>query len=161
MSQNFQLSDILHVLLHMAQREGPTTSEALAAAMNTNPVVLRRLMIGMRSAGFVVSGKGHGGGWALSCDLERITIGDVYQALGAPRLISLGFREDQPTCLVAAAVNDALTTVIQDAEALLLRRFGEVTLATLSADLHLRLKHHMKQAHHSTHQLEDHVHENS
>ena len=30
MKQNSQLSDVLHVLLHMAEGEGPATSEALA-----------------------------------------------------------------------------------------------------------------------------------
>lgn len=159
MIQNSQLSDILHVLLHMAERDGPTTSEALAAAMDTNPVVLRRLMAGMRSAGFVVSGKGHGGGWALSCDMDRITLRDVYHALGEPRLISLGFREDPPSCLVAAAVNDAMRAVMQDAEALLLKRFGDITLATLSADFHRRLTQHKAQGHSQHHALEHHLHE--
>lgn len=142
MKQKSQLSDVLHVLLHMAEGDGPATSEVLAAAMQTNPVVLRRLMGGLRDAGFVVSAKGHGGGWVLSCDLDRITLGDVYQALGAPPLVSLGFREDQPTCLVAQAVNYALAGAAQEAEALLLKRFGAVTLATLSADFHHRMAQH-------------------
>jgi DNA-binding IscR family transcriptional regulator len=139
MKKNSQLSDVLHVLLHMAEGDGPATSEALAAAMQTNPVVLRRLMGGLRDAGFVVSAKGHGGGWVLACDMDRITLGDVYQALGAPQLVSLGFREDRPTCLVAQAVNDALAGAAQEAEALLLKRFGAVTLATLSKDFHQRM----------------------
>lgn len=160
MSQNFQLSDILHVLLHMAESEGPTTSEALAAAMKTNPVVLRRLMAGMRNAGFVTSEKGHGGGWALSCDLEQVTLDDVYQALGAPQLISLGFREDKPSCLVALAVNDALRAAIQEAEALLLRHFSDVTLAALSADFQRRMTEHRSSARRPAHQLKDHIHEN-
>jgi DNA-binding IscR family transcriptional regulator len=142
MKKNSQLSDVLHVLLHMAEGEGPATSESLAAAMQTNPVVLRRLMGGLRDAGFVMSAKGHGGGWVLSCDLEHITLGDVYQALGAPPLVSLGFREDRPTCLVAQAVNDALAGAAQDAEALLLKRLGTVTLTTLLADCHRRMAQH-------------------
>jgi DNA-binding IscR family transcriptional regulator len=63
MKQSSQLSDVLHVLLHLAQAQAPLTSEALAGAMKTNPVVLRRLMAGLRDAGFVTSEKGHGGGW--------------------------------------------------------------------------------------------------
>ncbi|MBA4340530.1 MAG: transcriptional regulator [Methylibium sp.] len=157
MKRNSQLSDVLHVLLHMAQDEGPATSEALAAAMNTNPVVLRRLMGGLRDAGFVVSQKGHGGGWVLSCALDRITLSDVYQALGAPKLVSLGFREDNPSCLVALAVNHALAGAAHEAEALLLKRFGAVTLATLSADFHRRMAQHKAKGH--THQLRDHSHE--
>jgi DNA-binding IscR family transcriptional regulator len=147
MKQNSQLSDVLHVLLHMAEGDGPSTSETLAAAMQTNPVVLRRLMGGLRDAGFVVSEKGHGGGWLLSCALDRITLGDVYQALGAPPLVSLGFREVRPTCLVSQAVNDALTGAVQEAEALLLKRFGAVTLATLSNDFHQRMAQHKAQGH--------------
>lgn len=157
MKSNSKLSDLLHVLLHMAEGDGPVTSEVLAAAMQTNPVVLRRLMGGLRDAGFVVSAKGHGGGWVMSCDLDRITLGDVYQALGAPPLVSLGFREDRPTCVVAQAVNDALADAAQEAEALLLKRFGTVTLATLSADFHRRMAQHKTAGHTSYHHMKEHT----
>lgn len=157
MTKSSQISDILHVLLHMAQEKGPSTSEALAAAMNTNPVVLRRLMAGLRYAGFVKSEKGHGGGWVLSCSLETITLGDVYRALGAPRLISLGFREDKPSCLVALAVNEALRTVKQEAESLLVDRFDDISLASLSADFQRRMKTHRSGSHRPAHQLKDHI----
>lgn len=155
MKSNSQLSDVLHVLLHMAEGAGPSTSEALAAAMQTNPVVLRRLMSGLREAGFVASAKGHGGGWVLSCPLERITLRDVHEALGGASLVSLGFREEHPECLVARAVNDALGNAVQEAEALLLQRLGEVTLATLSHDFHQR----MVERGHAPHRLEEHHHE--
>jgi DNA-binding IscR family transcriptional regulator len=155
-----QLSDVLHVLLHMAEGDGPATSEALAGAMQTNPVVLRRLMSGLRDAGFVVSEKGHGGGWVLSCRLDRITLGDVYQALGAPKLVSLGFREDNPNCLVALTVNEALADAAQEAESLLLKRFGSVTLAALSANFHRRMAQQSALGYGNSHHLKDHTHEN-
>lgn len=159
MKTNSQLSDVLHVLLHMAEGEGPATSEALAAAMRTNPVVLRRLMTGLREAGFVTSAKGHGGGWVLSCPLERITLRDVHEALGAPRLVSLGFREDRPECLVAQAVNESLGVAVQEAEAALLKRLGAVTLAALSRDFHRRMVRHHEAGDHAPHRLEEHSHE--
>jgi DNA-binding IscR family transcriptional regulator len=157
MTRSSQLSDILHVLLHMAQESGPTTSESLAAVMNTNPVVLRRLMAGMRHAGFVQSEKGHGGGWVLTCALDRITLGDVHRALGAPRLISLGFREDKPSCLVALSVNDALKSAMRDAESLLLDRLDAISLASLSDDFERRMKAHRSSAQRPAHQLRDHL----
>ena len=83
----------------------------------------------------------------------------MYQALGAPPLVSLCFREDRPTCLVAQAVNDALAGAAQEAEALLLKRFGTVTLATLSADFHRRMAQHKTHGHHLQHTLQDHTHE--
>ena len=49
-------------------------------------VALRRLLSGLRAAGFVGSEKGHGGGWVISCPRERITLRDIHEALGAPAL---------------------------------------------------------------------------
>lgn len=159
MKQNSQLSDVLHVLLHMAEGEGPATSESLAAAMQTNPVVLRRLMSGLREAGFVASAKGHGGGWVISCPLDRITLRDVHEALGAPSFVSLGFREDRPQCLVAQAVNESLGSAVQEAEAALLKRLGAVTLAALSRDFHRRLAAHRETGALAHHRLQEHLHE--
>lgn len=155
MKQSSQLSDVLHVLLHMAEGDGPATSEVLAAAMHTHPVALRRLMTGLREAGLVASAKGHGGGWVLCCPLDRITLRDVHEALGAPALVSLGFREDRPGCLVAQAVNDSLGAAVREAEAALLERLGAVTLAALSADFHQRLARHRGA---TPHRLEEHHH---
>jgi len=139
MRRDGRLSGVLHVLLHMAETQGPVTSEAMARAMQTNAVVIRRLMAGLRDAGFVHSEKGHGGGWTIARDLASITLHDVYAALGAPELFSLGNRTDAPGCLVEQSVNAALDDAFRDAEALLLDRFGTVTLATLSADFHARM----------------------
>jgi DNA-binding IscR family transcriptional regulator len=133
------LSGVLHVLLHMAERSEPATSEMLAKAMDTNPVVLRRIMAGLRDRGYVRSENGHGGGWTLSCDLSKVTLRDVYTALGSPALLAMGNRTEAPGCLVEQAVNAALGRTFQDAEALLLSRLGEVTLAMLSRDLQGRL----------------------
>lgn len=133
------MSGVLHVLLHMAEHDGPVTSEVLAKAMSTNPVVIRRVMGGLREQGYVRSEKGHGGGWTLARDLAEITLRDIYDALGRPSLLAMGNRTEAPGCLVEQAVNAALNAAFQDAETLLLSRLGEVTLAALSADFHTRL----------------------
>ena len=134
-----RLSGVLHVLLHMAQQGGPVTSEVLAKSMDTNPVVIRRIMAGLRDQGYVCSEKGHGGGWTLACDLAKVTLRDIYSALGGPNLLAIGNRTEAPGCLVEEAVNAALNKSFQDAEALLLARLGEVTLAMLSDDVGARL----------------------
>jgi Rrf2 family protein len=146
------LSGVLHLLLHMAREEGPLTSETLAKAMETNPVVIRRIMAGLRRHGYVQSEKGHGGGWTLACDLSEVTLRDVYTALGSPSLLAIGNRSKSPGCLVEAAVNAALGKSFTEAEALLLSRLGEVTIAMLSEDVHRRLTarrraHHLHDVH--------------
>lgn len=151
MKRDSRLSGVLHVLLHMAEQGTPMTSEELAKAMQTNAVVVRRILGGLRDAGFVHSEKGHGGGWTIARDLSAITMRDVYDAIGRPRLMAMGNRTEAPGCLVEQAVNAALDTGFRDAEALLLARFGEVTLAALAADFHARLAArppHTKDHHH-------------
>lgn len=154
MRRDSRLSDALHVLLHLAQRREPVTSEVLAKALATNPVVVRRVLAGLRDRGFVRSEKGHGGGWTLACDPSKVSLRDVYDALGQPSLLAVGHRSDAPGCLVEQAVNAALGKSFRDAEALLLSRLGEVTLAALSADVGRRLRtrggshrHHLEEAH--------------
>lgn len=140
MKRDSRLSGVLHCLLHMAELQEPATSEWLARAMQTNPVVIRRLMAGLRDAGLVASAKGHGGGWVLSCPLDRITLRDIHEAVGAPALLAVGHREESPGCLVEQAVNAALDEAYRQAEALLLKRLSGITLAALSRDFHLRLQ---------------------
>lgn len=135
MSKDSRLSDVLHILLHMAYETRPVTSEALAGSLNTNSVVVRRIMAGLRDQGYVRSEKGHGGGWALSCDLSNVTLLDIYRALGSPVLVSLGKRSDASDCLVERAVNANLDQTRQEAELMMITRFGEITLAKLYADV--------------------------
>lgn len=139
MKRDSRLSGVLHVLLHLAEHDGPATSETLARAMNTNPVVIRRIMAGLRDQGYLRSEKGHGGGWTIACDLGEVTLRDVYLALGSPEILAMGNRTEAPGCLVEQSVNAALGEAFDEAEDLLLRRFDEVTLAQLSADFHTRL----------------------
>ncbi|MFJ1211342.1 Rrf2 family transcriptional regulator [Burkholderia pyrrocinia] len=134
MRTDSRLSRMLHALIHMDQAEGPLTSETIATMLATNPVVVRRLLGGLRDCGYVQSEKGHGGGWVLSVALDDITLLDVYRAVGEPPLFSDLVPEDEPECLVEQAVNAHLSTTLKDAEASLLARFGEVTLGMLSRD---------------------------
>lgn len=138
MKNDSRLSAILHTILHMAEAGRPMTSAELALHMKTNPVVVRRAMAGLRRAGIVRSEKGRGGGWEIASDLHEVTLRHIYDAIGAPSLLSAGVRIDHPACLVEQAVNRALQPAFAEAEALLVERFGQVTLAGLAADFSLR-----------------------
>jgi len=138
MVQDSRLSGVLHVLLHMAEAHAPLTSETLAKAMQTNPVVVRRIMGGLRDAGIVRSEKGYGGGWSLTRGLHAVTLREVYQALGAPRLFAIGNRSVAPGCLVEQAVNASLDDALHEAEALLLARMDSVPLASIADDFRRR-----------------------
>ena len=148
MRRDSRLSSILHVLLHMAHSEVPLTSEQLSVYLDTNPVLVRRVLAGLRERGYVSSGKGHGGGWSITCDLHKVTLRDIYEAVGSPTVFAMGNRVDHPTCLVEKVVNQSLASAFEEAEALLIERFKDVTLADLSQQFnHLYAKHNG--AHHA------------
>jgi DNA-binding IscR family transcriptional regulator len=149
MRRDARLSGALHALLHMAERGRPMTSEELARCMNTNPVVVRRTMAGLRQAGLVRSAKGHGGGWEIAADLATVSLKDVYDALGAPTLLAIGVHIENPSCLVEQAVNRSLTGAFAEAEALLIDRLGTVTLAQLAEDFREGMAKH--RAHNKDH----------
>ncbi|MNR79945.1 putative HTH-type transcriptional regulator YwnA [compost metagenome] len=142
MRQDSKLSSVLHVLLHMAHIERPLTSEELAGYLHTNAVLVRRVLAGLRTRGYVASDKGHGGGWSLACDLQKVTLRDIYEAVDAPTIFAMGNRTENPACLVEQAVNSALGDAFREAEELLITRLGDVTLADLSADFNHRYAKH-------------------
>lgn len=70
--------------------------------------------------------------------MSKITLRDVYSALGSPTLLAIGNRTEAPACLIEQAVNAALNQAFRDAEHILLSRLGEMTLAKLNTDVRRR-----------------------
>ena len=138
MKRDSRLSSALHALLHMAEQDGPVTSDTLARCLDTNPVVVRRTMGYLREAGIVTSERGHAGGWRISADLGSITLRQLHEALGEPAMFAIGSRNETSECLVEQSVNAALEGTFAEAQALLLKRFSEITLADLAADFKRR-----------------------
>ena len=68
-----KLSVGIHMLTIFALKPGESlTSEFIADSVNTNPVVIRRLLGSLRDAGIVESRTGVGGGWSLLVNPERV-----------------------------------------------------------------------------------------
>lgn len=118
------------------------TSEAIAGMLGTNPVVVRRTMAGLREAGYVRSEKGHGGGWAIAADLDKVSLLDIHRAVGGPRIFAIGSEHPRPDCAVEQVVNGALEDALRDAEALLIARLGAVSLAELARSFDARCVGH-------------------
>jgi Rrf2 family protein len=134
MRRDGRLCVALHVLLHLDETNDVVTSERLATAMNTNPVVFRRTMAGLREVGIVRSEKGHGGGWSLARPLSAVTLGDVYNALGLEQPFSIGPRDENPVCALERAVNRVIGEALEEAEAHLKAHFQNISVADIMAE---------------------------
>jgi Rrf2 family protein len=128
LNKDTRLSRILHVLIHMNHHDVPLTSEKIAIMLNTNPTVVRRILASLREHGYVHSEKGHNGGWTLAKPISEITLLNVYESLGKPDIFSLGFSNNDSKCLIELSVNDSLKKSMEEANNVILKRFGEVTL---------------------------------
>ena len=68
----------VHVLAYLAwKRHEAATSERIAASVNTNPVVVRRIVGALRNAGMVTVQPGVGGGAQLARTPRDITLLEV------------------------------------------------------------------------------------
>lgn len=142
MRRDSRLSRLLHLLLHIARAQRPLTSETLATLLNTNQVVVRRMLAGLREHGHVQSEKGHGGGWSLARPLSEISLLDVHEALGGPAPFAIELSEDHPSCLLERAAHNALRDALGEAEQTLRARLAAVTLADLASHVEAHIPPH-------------------
>ncbi len=142
MNLDSRLSRVLHILLHLVNEDKPMSSQHFATMLGTQSAVIRRTMAGLNKAGYIRSTKGKNGGWAISCSLEDVTLLDIYQAIGEPKIFSIGFDNQKPNCIVEKSVNTTLNEALKEAEALLLKRLSQVTLASLSDEFILQYDTH-------------------
>jgi Rrf2 family protein len=122
-------------------RGGPVTSAALARSINTNPVVVRRVLADLRRAGLVETRRGVGGGVALARPASRISLRAVWESL-ADREQIFGRHPSGPNphCPVGRCTADYLEELYGDAEEALKASLGKVTLAELQRDVAVRLR---------------------
>lgn len=123
----------IHMLGLIAWHEAcggePVTSEAMAQSINTNPVVVRRLLGALRRAGLVETKRGVGGGARLVVPPERITLRDVYEAVeGGERLFAMHPNQPDACCAVGAHLKPYLCGVYGEVEETLKRRLATVTI---------------------------------
>ena len=130
--------DMLHVLLHMARHDHLFTSEQIAEMLQTNPVVVRRTLGGLKKAGYVTAKKGPSGGWSIACDLEKASLLDIYNAVGNPPLFAMGYDHSDPVCAVERVINTALEDTLSQAETLIRNKLSSISLAHLLKDFNER-----------------------
>ncbi|MGW6902525.1 Rrf2 family transcriptional regulator [Streptomyces sp. NPDC054919] len=132
MSANSRLTIAAHALtwIGLYRRRGNevATSEQIATSVNTNPVVIRRLLAELRRAGLVNSRRGAGAGWTLSRDLAAITLLDVYEAVESGSIFALHRSTPDPECVVGHCIGPVMTTVYDEVEATLRKQLARTTL---------------------------------
>ncbi|WP_172384122.1 Rrf2 family transcriptional regulator [Streptomyces sp. MNP-20] len=134
MSANSRMTVATHALTWMAlvcpkRPDGIVTSDEIAASVNTNPVVIRRTLGGLRDAGLVVSQRGQGAGWRLAREPGAITLRDVYLAVEPDPLLALHASAPNRKCPVGRGIPPVLRGAYDRAEEAMKAELAEVTVA--------------------------------
>ena len=132
MNTSSRFTVAIHILTLLAYGGGEAvTSEYIAGSVNTNPVVIRRLLSLLRAAKLVTSQGGPGGGWQLARAARGITLRDVYIATEGSTLFPMHPNAPNPRCPVGSTIQLALSGHFEDARHALEQRLGRTTIADL------------------------------
>ena len=131
----------IHVLLFLSWNEGiPTSSSRIAGSVNTNPVVVRRLISALREAGIVNVQQGAEGGAFLARPIEEIRLSEVYLAVEKSHLFSGHPQLPNAECLIGRNVPSVLQGVFDTAEAAMLHALYDFTLGSVWRELAQRVQ---------------------
>ncbi|HET8781501.1 MAG TPA: Rrf2 family transcriptional regulator [Pyrinomonadaceae bacterium] len=129
MSTNSRFAVAVHVLSLMAwSGEEPLKSEQVAESVNTNPVVIRRMLLELADAGLVVSQTGSLGGSRLANDPAKTTLLDVYRALEYGSVFSLHRQPPSRDCPVGVNIETVLGEVLSEVDSAVEQVLGTITI---------------------------------
>lgn len=114
----------------LAYKEGDRASSALlASSINTNPVIVRRLLLALQRARLVETGKGSGSGSRLSRAPARINLAQIYRAVEGCDSFATPSRKPNSACPVGHCIRRTLGKVFASAQSALERDLEKTTLA--------------------------------
>jgi Rrf2 family protein len=120
----------VHILALLAlEKNVLCTSEWIARSVNTNPVVVRRVIGKLKKAGLVEVRPGTGGAF-LAKDIEEITLLDIYRAVevvGEGELFQF-HEHPNPHCPVGANIQSVLEMILLRAQTAMEQVFEEIRL---------------------------------
>ncbi|WP_197375753.1 Rrf2 family transcriptional regulator [Mycolicibacterium baixiangningiae] len=142
MSANNRVTLAVHTLVWIVMRAQETdelaTSEQVAGSVNTNPVVIRRILGQLKAAGIVESRRGLGAGWFLIRDPDAVTLADVYDAVEPGSLFALHASEPNQACPVGRGIQPALTALYDRADQVLRYELASTTIADVLSEVTAR-----------------------
>ena len=131
-SSSSRFAVAVHVLALLARAgDAPVKSGSVAVSVNTNPVVIRRILCALGRARLVTSQPGAAGGSRLARPAERITLGDIYRAVEGGDTFLLPRRRPDRRCVVGANIEEVLGGVLRETNAAVERALARTTLADI------------------------------
>ncbi|TYP71245.1 Rrf2 family transcriptional regulator [Paenibacillus methanolicus] len=135
MSINSRFAVAVHILTLLEYASDQRmSSEMIAGSVNTNPVVIRRIIGQLNRAGLIATSPGVAGA-SLTRNASAITLLDVYAAVQQENRDDLFAIHDNPNpaCQVGRNIQGALERSFKEAQTAMEQELARTTIADLSA----------------------------
>jgi len=130
MAANSQFSMAVHILTMLARCEGENVkSECLAGSVNTNAVVIRRLLSQLGHANLVISQTGAAGGTRLAGRPEEIRLADIYHAVSCGEVFALHPKGANKDCPVGRNIEAILCNLQKEIDRTVGEKLDQYSLA--------------------------------
>jgi Rrf2 family protein len=132
MAANSQFSMAVHVLTVLAShKDEKIKSEKIACSVNTNPVVIRRLLGQLGQANLVESQTGAAGGTRLARCPKEITLAEVYKAVSCGEVFALHGRSPDQSCPVGRNIEAVLCNLQKEIDRSVGEKLSQYTLQSV------------------------------
>ena len=132
MAANSRFAVALHIAAVLASKRGEyVPSTYVASSVNTNSALIRRILRDLTKGGLVESEKGKSGGSRLARAADRISLWDVYRALGEAPLFAVHRNPANMKCPISRRMKKALGGVFDGAAGAAARELKRTTLREL------------------------------
>lgn len=136
MTGNSRFAVSVHMLAYLAYRQGASVPSAeIAGSVDTNPVVIRRLLSALVKARLVTAHKGASGGFSLATTPENITLRDIYRAVEPQPTHGLNHFSPNDKCPVGAKIGTILSGIFVKAQAGMEAELARVSIADVREQL--------------------------
>jgi Rrf2 family protein len=139
-----------HILTMLAGRklvfgdQDDLSSEQISFSVNTNPVVIRRLLSKLNDKGLVYSKPGPHGGSHLAKDPGQIKLSEIYDAVEGGQLFHMHYSQPNPICPVGSHIQDSLAQILCRAEEAFRTILETKTLLDISQEV-MNQSEHLKE----------------
>jgi Rrf2 family protein len=122
-----------HIMTAIALKGDEVVSSTyLATSLNTNPVVVRRLLSELQKAGLLATQAGRTGGAVLAKKPNAITLYDVYSAVNEEDLFAYNPNDPNATCSLSCEMKSVLEPIFKSASSALAMDLKKVRLSDVS-----------------------------
>lgn len=129
---NQQFTFAVHIMTALAfSPEQVIGSQTLAASINTNPVVVRRLLLALRRARLIETFAGKHGGARLRKRPNQVSLVEIYDAVECRPVIIVNERKASKRCHVSCNMKSIMSCVAEGTEQAVRKHLRAITLTQL------------------------------